>query len=112
MIYRWGPLQAAAIGVFSRFLEDCIYNDGANSTPTENVQMVGTDRQQLRSQSKDIYPSLSPCHKQNELETDQVLPLQGREEIPDRERIPSRDAMNDASKRCNVVLALAKSAGN
>jgi len=57
-------------------------------------------------------PNLSPCHKRNELETDQVLPLQRCEEIPDRKSISSRDAVNKASKWCNVIFALAKSAGN
>ena len=46
------------------------------------------------------------------LETDQVLPLQCREEVPDRERISSRDAVDNASKWCNVVFTLAKGAGN
>lgn len=57
-------------------------------------------------------PNLSPLHKIIKLETDQVLPLQRREEIPDRERIPSRDAVNKASKWYNVVFTLAKRAGN
>ena len=46
------------------------------------------------------------------LETDQVLPLQRREEIPDRESISSRDAVDKASKWCNVVFTLTKGAGN
>ena len=51
-------------------------------------------------------------YKENKVETDRLLPLQRREEIPDRERISSRDVVNKASKWCNVVFALAKGAGN
>jgi hypothetical protein len=56
--------------------------------------------------------NLSARHKRIKLQTDQVLSLQRREEIPDRERISSGDAVNKTSKWCNVVFTLAKSARN
>jgi hypothetical protein len=76
----------------------------------EKVNLIETDCQQLRSQSKVICLVSQQKLPPKALGTDQMLSLQCREKISDGKGISGRDAMNETSKRGDVVFALTKSA--
>jgi hypothetical protein len=98
-------------GKFSQFLGGRICDNRAWLTLVEK----GFNWLELTANSCDPNQMLSalvtqPTSSPQRTHTDQVLPLQRREEITNREGIPSRNAVNETSKRRYIVFALAKSA--